>query len=181
MSISIGLSIAALLVSLVSVSFSIYFNAREKARLKVVSRVYRGDDREAPSIAITAINVGRRPLILRMWGGTDDQKKWAGTFLGEGKQGLRLDEHERFDLALGNCDLGLFHEDAVIEFTHLWFEDNLGRRYQIKGSRKHIKEFWSFWKARNELEASRQKIHSLITQEIKAALNAKVGASSEGK
>jgi hypothetical protein len=40
-----------------------------------------------------------------MWGGTGAKGEWVGTSLGEDGSGLRLGEHERFELSLDTNDL----------------------------------------------------------------------------
>jgi hypothetical protein len=171
MSAPIVISLAALAVSMVGAGFSIYFNLRERAKLMALSQLLEGDEVEEPSIRITAINAGRRPLILRMWGGTDESGNWVGRFLDQEQQGLRLAEHERTDVMLRNSDLGFSH-DEVIEFTELWFEDSLGRRYRIKDSRKNIEKFWNAWKTHRAAQERQREMRGLVVREVKAALAA---------
>lgn len=169
-------SLAALTVSVISAGSSIFFNSRERARLTTKSVLYPGDDEQEPSITISAVNVGRRPLILRMWVGTDKAGKWVGTHLGDSTDGKRLGENERVQVRLTNVDLGWTH-DEVIEFSELWFEDTVGRRYRVKQSRKHIEEFWKLWRAFNDKAEEQRRVERLIETRVRARLEGAQGGS----
>lgn len=137
------ISVVALVVSIASVAFSFYFNYRDRARPKATSKFYPGHDYGLPHISVTIVNAGRRPFILRMWGGSDEKGEWVGTFLGEGKSGLRLGEHERHDLSLEKNDLLADTPDGGILFHDLWVEDSLGRRHPIKDAKANVKLLWN--------------------------------------
>ena len=138
------ISVIALLVSIGSLGFFIYFNYRDRAHLKATSRFYPGDpDYGPPHISVTIVNAGRRPIILRMWGGTDKEDHWVGHFLGEGKSGLRLGEHERHDLSLEKDDLFAATLTDDVLFENLWVEDSLGRRHPIKDAKANVKQLWN--------------------------------------
>ena len=132
------ISIVALLISLGSAAATIYFNLRDRARLVVKSTFYSGYDGEMPSMTVSVVNGGRRPAVLRMWAGTDGTKHWAGTLLNSSEGGLRLAEHERYELRLSKDDLTEVTPDHEIVFTDLWFEDTLGRRHFVVDAKKHI-------------------------------------------
>lgn len=132
------ISIVALLVSLGSLATTFYFNLRDRARLVAKSTFYVGYDGEGPSITISIVNSGRRPATLHMWAGTDGSKNWVGTLLNSKDGGLRLAEHERYEMRLKRSDLTGFTPDDDIEFTDLWFEDSLGRRHTVVNAKKHI-------------------------------------------
>jgi hypothetical protein len=170
MNISVWISIAALVISLTSLVSSIYFNSKERASLKTTSVLYRGDDEIEPKISVSAVNAGRRPLVLRMLVGTDDAGEWVGTYMGDKEHGKRLGEHERFELTLTCSDLGFFHEE-IVEFTELWFEDSIGRRHRIKDSRRNIEQFRVVWKKFNLDQQKQREIRNRIAAEVKAALS----------
>lgn len=95
-------------------------------------------------IILTLINKGRRPVILRMIGGTSEDGKWAASFLEHEKGGLRLGEHERYEHTIEKEDTVSFHpEHEDLFFEHLWVEDSLGNRHQVPNSREHIRQLWA--------------------------------------
>ena len=174
----ISISIAALIVSVVSAGASIFFGVRERARIKTSSVLYRGDEDHEPTIVISAVNVGRRPLIIRMWVGTNPAGEYAGTYVDGPNDGKRLGELERLEIRIRNTDLGLY-VDELIEFSELWFEDTVGRRYRVKNSRKNIEEFWKNWKDLQEKAAQRKKLEKLVESQVRASLeNARGGDGS---
>jgi hypothetical protein len=132
------LSIAALVISVASVSFSIYFGVRDRSRLKAKSQFYTAWEQSEARMVVRAVNRGRRPIILTMLGGYYEDGSWQGTHLGEHPVGLRLAENERFEETIGSEHHILYniHESRI---TDLWFEDTLGRRYKVKGAKKHLK------------------------------------------
>jgi hypothetical protein len=134
------ISVVALVVSITSVAFSLYFNYRDRACLRTTSKFYSG--RSHPYIEVTIVNAGRRPIILRMWGGSDEKGEWVGQFLGEEKRGLRIGEHERHDLSLDKNDLLSETPDGQVLFNDLWVEDSLGRRHPIKDAKANVKLLW---------------------------------------
>src|SRR6266699_4169331 len=90
------LAIAAFLVSLTSLGFSIYFGFLDRSRLKASSQYYPEWEHSSAHITVSAVNHGRRPIILTLLGGTYEDGNWEGTSLGKDRAGLRLDENERF-------------------------------------------------------------------------------------
>jgi hypothetical protein len=136
------ISSIALIVSIMSVVFSVYFGYRDRAHLKATSKFYPGDPDYGPAwISVTIVNAGRRPVILRMWVGFGEKGEWVGTILGEGKSGLRLGEHERHEISLRRDDLvgQMPPPSDDIEFQDLWVEDSLGRRHAIKDAKKNVR------------------------------------------
>lgn len=130
------ISVIALLVSVASVCFSVYFNFRDRAHLKTKSVYYDDpDEYGSPVIKFDVVNAGRRPIVLRMWGGTEEGDKWTGTMLGTDGAGLRLAEHEVFEKRLHAADLEELTPDSEVSFRDLWVEDSLGRRHSIKDAK----------------------------------------------
>jgi hypothetical protein len=143
-------STIALLVSIVSLSFSIYFNFRDRARLVTRSSCVQGWDPGTAHVAATVVNAGRRPIILRMWAGVDDHGQWVGTYFAHEKGGLRLAEHELSVITITAEDLCAQTPDGELWIKDMWIEDSLGRRYPIKDARKHIAELWKLRNAEKE-------------------------------
>ena len=135
-------SIIALLVSLASLSATLYFNLRDRARVVAKSEFYEGYSGDVPSMSVSIVNAGRRPIVLRMWAGTDGKENWAGTMLNSKEGGQRLAEHERYDLHLTREDLVAFTPDDNFVFSDLWVEDTLGRRYAVAQAKDNIRKLW---------------------------------------
>ena len=77
-------------------------------------------------------------MILRMWAGANKDGNYVGTFLGKGKAGLRLAEHERHDFTIFKEDLIGITPENDVHFDDLWFEDTLGRRHFVKNAKANI-------------------------------------------
>jgi hypothetical protein len=133
------ISIVALLISVTSLVFSFYFNFRDRANLKTSSQFFAASEFGPSRVEFTIVNAGRRPIILRMWGGTDEKGEWVGRPFGnDNKWELQLGEHERFDHHIEQQDLYFGADDDLIMMVNLWVEDTLGRRQQIKDAKKNI-------------------------------------------
>lgn len=138
------LSSFALVVSLGSLSVSAYVAFRDRPRLKVASQFFRASEYGPDRIVLTLINRGRRPIILRLLGGTTKVGKWSAMFLGEDKGGLRLGDYERHEHTIEKEDTVNFDlEGDNILFESLWVEDSLGNRYHVPNSEEHVGELWS--------------------------------------
>jgi hypothetical protein len=132
------ISVIALLLSVISIGFSVFFNFRDRAKIKTTSTFYPESEFGSASVHFTVVNAGRRPIILRMRGAVDKNGEWIGTYLGKDQSGLRLGEHERLDHRMEAHDLFEATPDDVITVTDLWVEDTLGRRYLIKDAKKNL-------------------------------------------
>lgn len=132
-------SIAAFVVSCVSFGMTFYFNFRDRANLKVKSTYCPGWADSESYIAVSAVNAGRRPIVVRMWGGIDEADNWVGTFINQTVNGGRLGEHERFDLKITKDDLVAITPDGEVAFVDLWIEDTLGCRYPVVNAKENIK------------------------------------------
>jgi len=140
---SLTVSIVALVTSLTSVGVSIYFGLRDRPKVKTSCTLYPPyDENPVPRLFVRLVNAGRRPVIIRLFGGTFGKDGWQGTYLNEGK-GLRLGEHEFYEQTISPDDQDVLfsHEDSEA-VQELWFEDSLGQRHPVKNSRKLLKEFW---------------------------------------
>ena len=133
------ISLLALIISLLTFGFFLYFGLRDRVNLKATSKVYNNGD----YIRVKVVNRGRRPAILRMLGGQLDNGSWVGTYIGKESQGVRLTENEYYTKDLYFDDLIHFdpHENDVSEFVSLWFEDSLGKRHPVENSKENIHLF----------------------------------------
>ena len=131
----------ALVVSVLSAGVTFYFHFRDRPDLILKSTFTSGYDPGTERIVISIVNAGRRPAILRMWAGEDAAGHWVGSYLGEGKAGLRLGENEHFDFSLPKHELWASTPDAEIEFLDIWVEDSLGKRHRVKDAKANIAKF----------------------------------------
>jgi len=138
------IAILALIISMISLGFSAYFGLRDRGRLRATSRFFPASEHGPIRIVVTLVNTGRRPILLRLIGGSDGKGKWSGHYLGDDKTGLRLGEHERHELTLEREDLVFFHpEDDDFIFETLWVEDSLGRRHAVRDGKINIRRVWT--------------------------------------
>lgn len=132
------ISFAALLVALCSLTATLFFNLRDRASVVTKSTYYPGYEGDQPKLAISIVNAGRRPIVLRMWAGSDGGVGWVGTKLSPQDGGLRLAEHEMHEVMLSVADLIGETPEESMHFSQLWFEDTLGRRHYISDASKNI-------------------------------------------
>lgn len=137
------LAIAALVISVASLGISAHVAFRDRARLRITSKFFSANEYGPSHIVTTMVNVGRRPVILRMIGGIAGKSTWSGTYIDHEAGGKRLGENERYDHTFSKEDILSFHPDGEdIVFEALWVEDSLGVRHPIPKSREHIKKLW---------------------------------------
>jgi hypothetical protein len=131
--VAIAISVAGFLLSLSGF-------LRDRSRLKIKSQYIPASQYDPEDeIMVTLMNQGRRTIILRLIGGTDQEGVSSGTFLDYEKGGVRLAENERHELHLRLSDIHQqTPDDPDIHYAELWIEDSLGRKYPIPKSREHI-------------------------------------------
>jgi hypothetical protein len=135
------LAIIAIVISVASLATSAYVAFRDRARLKIVSKFIAASEYGPSRITTTMVNVGRRPVILRMIGGVEGKNTWSGTYIDHEAGGKRLGENERYDHTFSKEDIVSFQPDGEdIVYDELWVEDSLGIRHSIPKSREHIKK-----------------------------------------
>jgi hypothetical protein len=137
----------ALLVSVGSLLVSgagFVLNAfRDRPRLKVSSTLYDDDSGDPYKLAVTVVNRGRRPVILRMIGGNGRKGGWSGTYLDSKKGGIRLGEHEHHEFELSKEDVVGSDEHGPDEpYDFMWVEDTLRNRHKIPNSHEHIERMY---------------------------------------
>lgn len=76
-----GISIAALILSTVSLAISWYFGFRDRFKLVATSEFFPENEYGPAYIRIKVVNVGRRLVILRLLGGDHSEGGWSGTYL----------------------------------------------------------------------------------------------------
>lgn len=132
MSGSVVLSVCALVISLVSIGFSVYFNFRDRGKVVASSIFSPGGEHTTSYLGIVVVNAGRRPVVIRMWVAEDENGEWIGHHVGEKGAGLRIEEHGRTEIILRDDDLPFESASCEIIPTNIWIEDTLGRQYSVK-------------------------------------------------
>lgn len=114
MNISDKIAILALVVSLLSLAVSIYFQYRDRVKLKTTCTFYPAHpDYDRAHLAIRIVNHGRRPTLLTLFGGNLKDGKWQGTRLGQKDKAVRLGEHE-FNTTLGKELMTYWHNPKLL-------------------------------------------------------------------
>lgn len=138
-SAAIIISSLALLVSYLSYRNSRRNLERDEAKLVATSYlIYRRDNERPQEIIVKIANAGRRPLIVRLLGGTDDDGNGSASYLGDYKTGHRLGEGDFIEEHLDWSGITSENEGDLIEFTSLYVEDSLGNRHEVQNSRANI-------------------------------------------
>ena len=140
------LSTLALCISIVSLGVSFGVAFRDRARLKVTSEYFKESEFGPNRIVVTMVNVGRRPIILRLIGGIAPDNRWSGSYLDPKNGGLRLGEHERHEHIFIRDETMYFNPENRAEavfFETLWVEDSLGVRHAVPKSERYLKRLWA--------------------------------------
>lgn len=138
------ISISALLISVASLAVSTYSSLRDRARLRIKTKYYSASEYGPDRIVVSMVNIGRRPIILRVIGGSDSFGKWGGDYLCLEKGGIRLAEHEHYEYTYTKDDTVLFNPDGNnLFYESLWVEDSLGVRHLVPNSKAYVKRLWN--------------------------------------
>jgi hypothetical protein len=137
----------SLFVSALSLGLSSYVAFRDRARLKITSQFFEASEYGPDRIITTMMNIGRRPVILRLVGGSAGKTAWSAQHIDHDDGGKRLGEHERYEHTFTKDDIVHFDpdsgpDDEPLIFETLWVEDSLGVRHPIPKSRQLIERFW---------------------------------------
>lgn len=135
------ISILALIISFLSLGVSIYFQYRDRVKLTTSCKYFPPHpDYDRGHLEIKVVNSGRRPTLLTILGGNLKDGGWQGTQLGGKDKSIRLGEHEFYEKKFYCEDIEVVSPDSESEFTELWFEDSIGDRHFVKGSKEGIKK-----------------------------------------
>ena len=88
-----------------------------------------------------AINTGRRPIILTTMCFDGENGEGWRIALGEDSKGVRLNENEKFTKTIEHSRQSSMlwgGPDENEKAVDLWFEDTVGKRYHVKGAKKHL-------------------------------------------
>jgi hypothetical protein len=136
-------STLALFISCGSLLVAALVAGRDRPRLKITAHFIPASEYGPNRVQLKLVNLGRRPVILRLLGGTSKDGKWSATFLEREKGGLRLGEHEMYEYTIDKEDTVSFHhEHDDLFYDRLWVEDSLGRRHKVPASQALIKKLW---------------------------------------
>ena len=141
METSLIISIIAIIISVFAAISSFYFQFRDKVKLKTSLNRYEyiPEFNDRARLTIKIVNKGRRPALLTLFGGNLANNGWVGSGLGEEDKFIRLSESEFYERDFYKEDIEqITPEMDYPEFVDLWFQDSLGNRHIIKGSRNGI-------------------------------------------
>ena len=130
--------IVALVVSVAGFWLSFANYRRDRPRLLATSRFSPGWEGLDPTVEVSIVNAGRRPVILRGLGRQGAGEAWSMTFFDSAAGGKRLGEHERCDITLRVGELVEQDPKAEFDIVDLWVEDTLGARHGVKDARRNL-------------------------------------------
>ena len=145
------MSITALVLSFISVGFSIGFGLYDRLlNIKAKSTflpAYSDDDGpiSPPLLNVEITNYGKRDIYLEylyIQYGSSRPIVFADTYWESDIHGrYRLGENGKYEQAFDpDSDSILRNNDGEIA-THIFFQDSLGRRYFVRNARKNIRDF----------------------------------------
>jgi hypothetical protein len=134
------LSTIAIVISVAGTANSFYGTFRDRSRVKFKTRFIKESEQGPARLYVTVANAGRRPIVLRIKGGSTAEGRWSGEMLGDAAGGLRLGEGDHYDCTYFKHDVFYVdHEDNnFLPYESLWFEDSLGNRRVVPGSSEAI-------------------------------------------
>jgi hypothetical protein len=139
------IAVLALIISTLSLISSIWLAKRDEAKIKTEIKLFPfHPDYDQTKLLIKAMNIGRRPIILTSYGGNLADGSWCNINIGEvvinrnSNGGVRLGENETYEKYLYQDDMYVQMPDRNSEFVSLWFEDTVGRRYNLTNSKKLV-------------------------------------------
>ena len=139
MSTSDYISIAALIIAIVSVAFTGYVLFRDKARVKARCRLMKYGRNECEALEVEAVNHGHRPIVL-----TQLEKRykngWVGTLLGEKGHGVKLEEQQRYQDRLAPYER--VDENGLHREIDLRFLDTAGKGYAVKDAHRNLEQLY---------------------------------------
>lgn len=139
------IAIAALLVSLTSLTIATLSYRRDRPKLKISARFYPSNESGGPpgQIELKMVNIGRRPVYLvTLWGSEKKKGPASGSFLDYKGPGIKLAEHETTSLRITHLprgeneyDASAMMDDDFIDFEWLTIEDSTGRCHEVRKAR----------------------------------------------
>lgn len=134
---SLALSCASFLTS---VTLGVINFRRDKERLQIT--VYVGPyEIQPPEMIITAVNSGRRPMVLVEFG-IDYANGQTRTLQLNGEEGITLKEKERYIVKQPDLEEFLYIPDRNSRAKTIWFRDSLGKVRRAKKTAKKLRIFY---------------------------------------
>jgi len=135
--IAVGISAASLMTSL-------HVARRDRVNLRAWATFHPTDEyNEHPYITVVIVNEGRRPAILRLFGGDLVGGGIGGRILGKDSEGIRLGESERHEESVTADDSLLIGPDGALEYRTFYFEDTLGNRHPVRDCEEALNQLRS--------------------------------------
>lgn len=146
------ISLLALLISMISAGWSIWFGLRDRAHIKAESVYFPAGTEEdgplsPPGILIRIANHGRRPVYLEYLYfryGKKGLADYAETLWDGDKYGrCRLNEGDKYEQFFdSDCD-SIFTNAEGVRATAIYFQDSLGRRYEVKNAGENLAAYFA--------------------------------------
>lgn len=112
--IALLVSISSLLISAAGFVINTF---RDRPRLKISSVLYSDDDGRPDKIAVSVVNKGRRPVILRKIGGNGRKGGAGWTYFDSKGGGIRLGENEHHEFETTEKGLCCWRTTALMSPT----------------------------------------------------------------
>lgn len=144
------ISLLALLISTLSAGWSIWFGLRDRAHIKAASVFFPAAATDGPlspaGILITIANHGRRPVYLEylyFQYGKKGRADYAETLWDGDKYGrCRLDEGDKYEHFFDSDSDAIFTNEEGRRATAIFFQDSLGRRYEVKNGGENLAAYF---------------------------------------
>lgn len=139
-----SIATAALLISILSLTLSLYGVSRDRAHLKTESHVFKNESTgEFSTVYVKAVNIGRRPVILTLIQGVYGKKHVSGVYVDCENKGVLLNEGEFFEYRFGRFDGIMVYDPEeggpFSDLEDLFLVDSAGKKYHVKEAKQNIK------------------------------------------
>ncbi|RZQ19024.1 hypothetical protein D8T36_22315 [Vibrio vulnificus] len=139
------LSIAAIILSILSLLLSVYVTWKDRGRLKIYAHPVKHPDTDEYSFtSINVVNTGRRVVLMKYFVGEYFDGSTARYCLNSTCEVVVLTEGQDFKYKLGKFDGPMVnmrdenqHEDS--EIKNCLFEDTMGKKWKVKGAKSALK------------------------------------------
>lgn len=132
----------ALFVAIASFILSLFAFRKDNERLAARSWFYPAHEGMPRHIKVEAVNKGRRPIILTALGANYEDGNWRNMCLGHPDRGIQLNEKERHSWDMEDIGFLIFDAESSSAAVEFWFEDTIGKRYGVKGSKRHLESYF---------------------------------------
>jgi hypothetical protein len=102
-------------------------------------------------ISIEAVNTGRRLIILTGLGASYDNNSRT-MYLGKHPDGIELKEKQRYLVDSSDVDFLIVDMQSGAGAIDFWFEDSLGDKHRVKGTKRHLLMYFQSQKIEDKLQ-----------------------------